>query len=237
MGSARKFDLDDRLATYFATLRPSSLKESLKHNAGNWQIYAAVTSSAMAMVTSASAAIIGSSVREIAAERVASVRVAKRFASSQNVPLIKAVRLAMARQDSNARFSNGVGVKFVHANQAQVAPSISPGGVVPLDSTVGTIQPGEWVSIFGSNLASATAVWNGDFPVSLGDTSVEINGKAAFLSFVSPGQINLQAPDDPATGEVTVVVTTAGGRATATVTLNPFAPSFNLLDATLFHAK
>jgi uncharacterized protein (TIGR03437 family) len=110
------------------------------------------------------------------------------------------------------------------------APYISPGGVVPLDSTASTIQPGEWVSIWGNNLASGTTIWNGNFPISLGGTSVEINGKAAYLWFVSAGQINLQAPDDTATGTVLVVVTTAGGSATSTVTLGQFGPSFSLLD-------
>jgi uncharacterized protein (TIGR03437 family) len=110
------------------------------------------------------------------------------------------------------------------------APSITSGGIVPVDSTVATIQPGEWVSIYGTNLASSTVTWNGNFPTSLGGTSVTINGKAAYLSFVSPGQINLQAPNDTATGAVPVVVTTAGGSATSTVTLAQFGPSFFLLD-------
>jgi uncharacterized protein (TIGR03437 family) len=65
---------------------------------------------------------------------------------------------------------------------------------------------------------------------SLGGTSLTINGKAAYLFYVSPGQIDLQSPDDTATGAVTVVVTTAGGSASSTVTLAPFAPSFRLLD-------
>jgi len=111
-------------------------------------------------------------------------------------------------------------------------PSITSGAVVPVDSTVATIQPGEWVSIYGTNLASSTVTWNGDFPTSLGGTSVAINGNAAFLSFVSPTQIILQAPDDTATGPVPVVVTTASGTATSTVTLAQFAPSFLLLDST-----
>jgi uncharacterized protein (TIGR03437 family) len=115
---------------------------------------------------------------------------------------------------------------------APQAPSILPAGIVPLDSTASTIQPGEWVSIWGSNLASGTTVWGGNFPTSLGGTSVKINGKAAYLSLVSPGQINLQAPDDPATGTVPVLVTTANGSATSTVTLGEFAPSFALLDST-----
>jgi len=111
------------------------------------------------------------------------------------------------------------------------APSITPGGIVPVDSTVGTIQPGEWVSIYGTNLASVVATWTGNFPHSLGGTSVMIDGKAAYLSYVSPGQINLQAPDDTATGAVPVVVTTAGGSATASVMLAQFAPSFFLFDS------
>jgi uncharacterized protein (TIGR03437 family) len=111
------------------------------------------------------------------------------------------------------------------------APSISPGGIVPVGSTATTIQPGEWVSIYGTNLASSTATWNGNFPTSLGGTTVTIDGKPAYLSLVSPGQINLQAPTDTATGSVPVVVTTAGGSATATVTMAQVSPSFFLLDA------
>ena len=34
---------------------------------------------------------------------------------------------------------------------------------------------------------AGTAVWNGDFPTSLGGTSVTINGRPAYLSFVSSG--------------------------------------------------
>jgi uncharacterized protein (TIGR03437 family) len=86
------------------------------------------------------------------------------------------------------------------------------------------------VSIFGSNLASGTVIWNGDFPISLGGTSVTINGKKAYLWYVSPGQINLQSPDDTTRGSVSVVVTTANGSSTSTVTLGAFGPSFLLLD-------
>jgi len=110
-------------------------------------------------------------------------------------------------------------------------PSIASSGIVPADSPVNTIQSGEWVSIYGTNLAGSTATWNGNFPTSLGGTSVTINGKAAYLSYVNPTQINLQAPDDTAIGVVPVVVTTMGGTATSTVTLAHFAPSFLLLDS------
>ena len=87
------------------------------------------------------------------------------------------------------------------------------------------------MSIFGTNLAPATTLWKGDFPTSLGGVSVTVNGKPAYLWFVSATQINLQTPDDTATGTVPVVVTNANGTATSTVTIGQFAPSFLLQDA------
>jgi uncharacterized protein (TIGR03437 family) len=33
-------------------------------------------------------------------------------------------------------------------------------------STSGTVQAGEWISIYGNNLATRSAVWKGDFPTS-----------------------------------------------------------------------
>jgi uncharacterized protein (TIGR03437 family) len=108
-------------------------------------------------------------------------------------------------------------------------PAITPAGIVPNDGTVSAIQAGSWISIFGSDLASGTSLWNGDFPQSLGGTSVTVDNKSAYLWFVSPQQINLQVPDDPATGVVEVVVTTASGSASSTVTLATYAPSFSLL--------
>src|SRR5580692_6944662 len=133
MGAPRKFDLDRRLEAYFATLRSSTLKRG----AGNWQIYAAVTGSAMAMVTNASASVIGTGNRDISTEPIASARTARRiFASSRNTPLVNSVRLAMGRQDSGARLliAAAPDSKISHATQAQ-PPSISAGGIVPLYST------------------------------------------------------------------------------------------------------
>jgi len=112
------------------------------------------------------------------------------------------------------------------------APVIAQGGVVPVYSTLTSIQTGSWISIFGTNLADLTVTWNGDFPTTLGGVSVTVDGKPAFLWYVSPTQINLQAPDDTATGPVNVVVTTSHGNFTATVTLAAASPSFSLLDST-----
>jgi uncharacterized protein (TIGR03437 family) len=106
--------------------------------------------------------------------------------------------------------------------------SINANGVVPVYSSATTIQPGSWVSIYGTGLASTTSVWNGDFPISLANTSVTIDSKPAYLWFVSPTQINLQPPDDATTGTVNVQVTTGAGSASCPVTLGPYGPSLSL---------
>ena len=158
--------------------------------------------------------------------------------------------------------------KLTPASTNMPAPVIAPGGIVPVGSgtavalsiaptqTTGTpLTSGEWVSIYGSNLAASTVnwtgkspdlansilSWTGDFPTTLGGTSVTINGVGAFLSFVSPSQIVLQVPTDigststccanQVAGPVSLVVTTPSGTATSAVTLTNFgAPSLLLLD-------
>ena len=221
MGTRRKFDLDGRLDAYFATLRHSSVTEALKRSAENWQIYAAVSGSAIAMATGASAAIIGAGTGKLPPEPFASATAVKPV-NSQRPPFMNAVRLAMAAQRPARATAS--------AQSHTQAPSISAGGVVPIFSSVNIIQPGELVSIYGTNLASETVSWNGNFPTSLGGTTVEIDGKAAYLIYASPDMINLQAPDDTSRGTVSVVVTTAAGSATSSVTLSDVAPSFSLLD-------
>jgi uncharacterized protein (TIGR03437 family) len=113
-------------------------------------------------------------------------------------------------------------------------PSITSGGIVAVDSTVTTIEEGEFVSIYGTNLGPASpATWTGVFVTSLGGTSVTIDGNAAYLTYASATQINLQAPNNTnsTTRSVPVVVTTGAGTATSTVTLAEFAPSFLLFDS------
>lgn len=110
------------------------------------------------------------------------------------------------------------------------APTINPGGVVALASPSTTIQSGSWATIYGTNLATSTVTSTSSFPASLAGTSVSVNGKPAFLYYVSATQIDFQAPLDTATGVVPVVVTTPNGSATSTVTLAAVAPAFDLLD-------
>ena len=203
----------DRLEAYLATTRSGCLREAPKGRMARWQRYAAVTGSAMALATNSSLSSLGAGMVD----------------SAPDASLLATPRSFAMAGRSPGLFAAASALETVRATQMQ-PPVITPNGVVPLYGTVSMIQPGGWVTIYGTNLAAGTAVWNGDFPTSLGGTSVTINGKPAYLSFVSSSQINLQAPDDAATGPVSVVVMTSAGNATATVTLNPYSPSFELLD-------
>ena len=98
-------------------------------------------------------------------------------------------------------------------------------------------QPGvvanSWVTIKGTNLASTTGDWsssivNGALPTSLDGVSVAMGGKPAYVYYISPGQLNVLAPDLPA-GPTTVTVTTPGGTgASFTTTASLYGPAFFL---------
>jgi uncharacterized protein (TIGR03437 family) len=109
------------------------------------------------------------------------------------------------------------------------SPTISLNGVVPVYSSVPIVQAGSWVSIYGTELATGTFLWNNDFPTSLGGTSVTIANEPAYLWAVSPTQINLQVPADIVANVATVTVTTSNGTGTSTVKFAQQAPSFSLL--------
>ncbi len=100
------------------------------------------------------------------------------------------------------------------------------------DAIQANIQAGTWVSIFGVNLAGSSRDWTGAFngdalPTSLAGVSVSINGKTAYPSFVSPTQINVQAPSDLAVGLVPVIVTNNGQASpTFSANLQTHAPAF-----------
>lgn len=73
-----------------------------------------------------------------------------------------------------------------------------------------------WVTIFGANLSSTTRVWkasdivNGALPTTLDKVSVTIDGKAAYIAYISPTQINALVPADPVLGPVQISVTNQG---------------------------
>ncbi len=116
--------------------------------------------------------------------------------------------------------------------QAAAAPSIDHittagafGGYAAVAS------PGSWIEIYGSNLAGTTRAWaTSDFngsaaPTALDGVSVTIGGAAGYISYVSPGQINVNLPDSISSGPIPVVVSYQGqSSAAATIAIRPQQP-------------
>jgi uncharacterized protein (TIGR03437 family) len=113
-----------------------------------------------------------------------------------------------------------------------VPPALAPGAVASAGGYGGStsIAPGSWIEIHGSNLATGTRSWaSGDFhgqlaPTSLDGTTVTVGGQAAFVAYISPGQVNAQVPA-VGPGPQTLTVSTAAGTSDPyTVTVNPTQP-------------
>lgn len=100
------------------------------------------------------------------------------------------------------------------------------------------ITPGAWLTILGDDLSKTTRSWNpeteivgGKLPATLDGVSVTIDGKPASVFYVSPGQLNVQAPDDIVSGSVQVVVTNSDGTSDpVTATIQTVLPGFFLFE-------
>jgi uncharacterized protein (TIGR03437 family) len=119
------------------------------------------------------------------------------------------------------------------------APPPTPAPAITSVVNAAGQQPGiaadGWVTIQGTNLANSSRPWspgeivNGALPTQLDGVSVTIDGNPAYISYISPTQINVQAPDDASLGPVSVVVNNNNGAsAPFTVQLQPASPAVYL---------
>jgi uncharacterized protein (TIGR03437 family) len=128
-----------------------------------------------------------------------------------------------------------------------VAVGVASGGSAPAVALVAnafgetaTIAPNTWVEIKGTNLAPSghTRIWGdadfagGTMPTSLDGVSVTVNGKKAFIYYISPTQINILTPPDSLPASVDVSVNNGSTTATTTVTGAITSPSFFVFDGT-----
>jgi uncharacterized protein (TIGR03437 family) len=107
--------------------------------------------------------------------------------------------------------------------------------VTPPPNTPLTIAPNMWTSIFGTGLSVAgdTRSWqssdfmNNTMPTGLDGVSVTVNGKAAFISYISPSQVNFLTPPAAMQGPVSVVLSLYGAQiAGFTEQAQAMVPSF-----------
>lgn len=144
--------------------------------------------------------------------------------------------LAQVNISAPGTSANPVSVTVTLSVQAPPTPAVQLTSVVNGASFQPGIASGTWISIFGANLAPSAAAWsgsdfiNGRLPTSLNGVSVLIDGRAAYIAYVSPGQINALVPDDPAAGPVPVQAMTASGASnTLSVDKEAVAPAFFML--------
>ena len=113
----------------------------------------------------------------------------------------------------------------------QTPPAVT--GVVSssLFGALHSAAPGSWIEIQGTNLAGDSRLWTlADFhgvdaPTMLDGTSVSIGGQSAFLSAISPTQVNVQIPSNVGPGAQPLTVTTSAGTSAAfSITVSPAAP-------------
>ena len=97
------------------------------------------------------------------------------------------------------------------------------------------IAPNAWVEIKGAGLSLTgdTRIWRGadivnnQLPTKLDGVSATVNGKPAFVYYISPAQINILTPPDAMSGSVPVVVTNGTTlSATFTAQAQAASPSF-----------
>ena len=103
-------------------------------------------------------------------------------------------------------------------------PTITPSGALTPDNygSFTSVAPASWMVMYGVNLATNTQgqTWTTSFngtqaPTSLVGTTVTVAGVPAYVSYVSPGQVNVQVPSGISSGSQPIVVTTAGGSSTS----------------------
>jgi uncharacterized protein (TIGR03437 family) len=107
-------------------------------------------------------------------------------------------------RDANGRtWTQNLSVPFLG-----VAPAPVIGGVSNGASFNQAFAPGMVLSVFGSNMSTKQPQAAAAVPLTfyMGGTTVSVNGVAAPVYYVSPGQINLQIPYETAPGDARITI-------------------------------
>jgi uncharacterized protein (TIGR03437 family) len=141
--------------------------------------------------------------------------------------------LTLAPFDAIILLADHISAPLVPQIPPLAPPAIAPGGVISSSSfgAFPVISPGSWVEIYGTNFSVNNDTWlsapfnGGIAPTSLDGVSVIIGGRPAYISYVSPGQINALVASDAAIGPMQVVVDSPTGEsAPYPITIQPTQP-------------
>jgi len=145
-------------------------------------------------------------------DRIAAVPVYRLNANElTDIPLLN-YRSGQSVTDSNVVF-----VRSITVLDETPLPVISAGGIVSAGNFGGFpyAAPGSFIEIYGTNLAGdVSRGWTtsdfvaGAAPTTLENVSVTVNGRPAFVNFVSKTQLNVQLPGELPTGSAAPIVVT-----------------------------
>ncbi len=95
------------------------------------------------------------------------------------------------------------------------------------------IVPGSWATIYGTGLSTVTDSWDkyivdGKYPTTFDGVTVTIGGEPAYLSYITPAQINFIVPDVGAGTQPVVVKNSVGTGAAFSATVGSAGPAFFL---------
>ena len=143
--------------------------------------------------------------------------------------------LALNTNQPIAAASQSAPIQFLLTPSGGAAALLAPVVTAVTNSASGSpgISGSSLITIQGSNLSKTTRGWaasdflGGNLPTQLDGVSVMVNGLAAYPNYISPTQINIVTPDDPATGPVQITVSNSQGTSKAfTVTKSDPMPAF-----------
>ena len=117
------------------------------------------------------------------------------------------------------------------------APTIQTGGVITAAAFGGfsTISPGTYIEIYGSNLSTTSRPWTAtDFngveaPTALDGVTVALNGRPAFVNYISPGQVNVIVPGNLGTDGIALLTLSNSAGVTSPYPINVAALKPGLL--------
>ena len=118
-------------------------------------------------------------------------------------------------------------------------PNVASTAITNAAQATAGIAANTYITIKGTNLAATKRAWQpADFvasklPTSLDGVTVTVNGEPAYLSYISPIQMNVLTPADlPSSGQITVQVSNNGlTSSTLNVASQAIAPSFFLFNS------
>ena len=136
---------------------------------------------------------------------------------------VGAVRFYAAGNAANGH--NSESGDHIYTSTLEISPQAATAVKPAISSTRGIVNgasfevsaaPNTWMTISGGNLSKTTRTWttaeiaSGKLPTELDGVSVTVNGKPAYVYYISPTQLNIISPDDSARGPVEVKVTANG---------------------------